>query len=65
MIHKIGNMIGSSDISSSSDGKHWFRAVPSPFYDGLFGRIRNAWYVVRGKAYAVEWPKPGDLEKLL
>ena len=28
-------------------------------------RLKAAWTVLCGHAYAVEWPEPGDLEKAL
>ena len=39
----------------------YVRAVCEPYPDG---RLRAAWEVFRGRAYAFEWPKPGDLEKI-
>jgi hypothetical protein len=29
------------------------------------GSLKAAWWVLTGKAYAFEWPKPGDLEKAI
>lgn len=26
------------------------------------GRIQAAWWVLTGRAYALKWPQPGDLE---
>ena len=43
----------------------WVRAVPEPFYGGLFDRIRDAWSVVRGETFAIYWPKAGELEDAL
>jgi hypothetical protein len=43
----------------------WVRAVPEPFYDGLWARLRSAWEVVAGRAYPCAWPQPGDLERAL
>lgn len=67
MIHRLRDMIGSDDCRTPiGDGtlleQHWVRAVPLPFYTGVLGRIRDAWAVVRGDAYAVRWPEPGELE---
>lgn len=39
----------------------YVRAVCEP-YTG--GSIFAAWEVLRGRAFAFEWPKPGDLEKI-
>jgi len=39
----------------------WVRAVCEPY---TAGRLWAAWEVLRGRAYAFEWPKPGDFEKI-
>jgi hypothetical protein len=39
----------------------WVRAVCMPY---TAGRLLAAWEVFRGRAYAFEWPKPGDFEKI-
>lgn len=58
-VHRLRDMIGHPDTHVSVQGK-WFRAVPMP-YTGR--RLYAAWCVLSGKAYAVQWPKPGDLER--
>lgn len=40
----------------------WVRAVCLPYAGG---RMLAAWEVLRGRAYAFEWPKPGDLESVI
>lgn len=40
----------------------WVRAVCEP-YTG--GSIFAAWEVLRGRAFAFEWPKAGDLESII
>lgn len=65
MIFKLHHMIGGANDQAEVKGRGWARAVPLPFYDGLFARIAAAWEVVRGRAYPVEWPKPGELEDAL
>lgn len=40
----------------------WVRAVVHPFYGE---RLRSALAVLFGKAYAVKWPEPGELEETL
>jgi len=39
----------------------WVRAVCEPY---TAGAIFAAWEVLRGRAFAFEWPKPGDVEKI-
>lgn len=39
----------------------WVRAVCEP-YTG--GSIFAAWEVLCGRAFAFEWPKPGDIERI-
>lgn len=64
-IHSLSSMIGSKTVQTPIETYGHVRAVPSPFHAGLFGRLRAAWYIVTGKAYAVRWPEAGDLEKAL
>lgn len=40
----------------------YVRAVCEP-YTG--GSLFAAWEVLRGRAFAFEWPKPGDLEAII
>lgn len=58
-VHRLRDMIGSGGVEVCVDGKV-FRAVPEP-YAGR--RLYAAWRVLIGKAYAVQWPEPGDLER--
>lgn len=44
---------------ASVDGRHYAFAVAEPY---TAGRIKAAWWVLTGRAYAFEYPKPGDLE---
>lgn len=60
-IHRIGD-IYDPEIQFSADGKTWHLAVAEP-YTG--NKLKAAWWVLTGKAYAFKWPKPGDLEKVL
>lgn len=40
----------------------WVRAVCEPY---TAGRLLAAWEVLRGRAYAFQWPKAGDLERII
>ena len=62
MIHRLSNMIGSSQCATLHPTMGYVRAVPGPFYGGLLDRLRDAAAVVRGDAFAVRWPEAGDLE---
>lgn len=59
-IHTLRDLIGSADVTASPDGWHYMRAVPMP-YEGQ--RLRAAWAVFTGRAYAVRWPGLGEFEK--
>jgi hypothetical protein len=61
-IHRLADMIGSKNVAAQLPDKSWVRAVPEPFTGN---RLKAAWTVLCGHAYAVEWPEPGDLEKAL
>jgi hypothetical protein len=69
-VHRLADMLGSDSDKSCMivpDGNGgsrqlWVRSVPAP-YSG--NRLVAAWWVLRGRAYAVEWPKAGELEKAL
>lgn len=60
MIHRLKDLIGpASEVSACG------RVPPDPVPAGVFGRLRDAWAVVCGRAFAVAWPKPGELEEAL
>lgn len=65
MIHRLHHMIGSAQDSQSHPTMGYVRAVPCPFYGGLFDRLRDAREVIVGRAFAVRWPKGGELEAAL
>lgn len=56
-IHTIHDMIGSADAYTQRG-----RAVPLPYSGNTLIKL---WWVLTGKAEAVIWPKPGDLETAL
>jgi hypothetical protein len=37
----------------------WAQAVAQPY---TAGRLKAAWWVLTGRAYAFQWPEPGELE---
>lgn len=66
MIYTIGYLYGGNVQCSSgadADGRvRWVRAVPER---ASFGRLRAAWAVLTGRAEALRWPEPGELEDAL
>lgn len=65
MIRRLRHMIGSVQVGESHPEFGYVRAVPHPFYGGIFDRCRDAAAVLRGTAFAVRWPKGGELEMAL
>lgn len=61
-IHRLADMVGCKNTQVGLPDGRWVRAVPMP-YTG--NRIKAAWAVFTGSAYAVTWPDHGDLEKAL
>lgn len=61
-IHRLADMLGSKNCQAGLPDGRWVRAVPEPY---TAGKLRAAWAVFSGNAYAVEWPKAGDLERAL
>lgn len=64
MVHHLRSMISLPGNDAHFKGR-WVRSVPLPFYGGLLDRLRDAYLVVTGKAYAIYWPEPGELEDAL
>ncbi len=62
MINRVSNVGWRDSAQTQHPTLGWVRAVPLPFYEGLFGRMRDAWEVLRGRAYAFYWPKDGEIE---
>lgn len=48
-------------VRGSTVCSRWVRAVCEPYTAGSFWA---AWEVFRGRAFAFEWPKPGDIESI-
>lgn len=60
-VHTIGDMFHPDVQAGLPDGR-WVKAVAEPY---TAGKLRAAWWVLTGHAYAVQWPKAGDLEKAI
>lgn len=57
-IHSL-RRIYSPHVHAQVEGTKYVFAVAEPY---TAGRLKAAWWVLTGKAFAFEWPKPGDLE---
>lgn len=65
-VHTINDMIAPRDVAVGLPNGRWVRAVPEPYYVlTLRERLTAAWWVMTHRAFAVKWPKPGDLERVL
>jgi len=60
-IHSI-RRIYDPHCMSNVDGARYAYAVSEPY---TTGRLKAAWWVLTGRAYAFEWPKPGELEQAI
>jgi len=61
-INRLANLIGDPQVTTRLPHGAWVRAVPAPYYPGPIERLRAAWWIITGRAHAVIWPEPGDLE---
>lgn len=59
-INTIGSVYHPDVHAELSDGRYVY-AVCEPYDDS---RLRAAWWVLTGRAYAFLWPKAGDLEAI-
>lgn len=50
------------EVYTRIDGR-LVRVPASPYSTNIFERVRAAWWVLSGRAEAVIWPEPGDLEE--
>jgi len=57
-IHSLADMIGDPNTTTPEG-----RAVPLPYLATFPQRLRAAWWVLAGRAFAVRWPEPGELEQ--
>lgn len=60
-VHAIGQIYTDSCYAQMPDGSYAL-AVAEPYWGG---RLRAAWWVLTGRAYAFQWPKPGELERAI
>lgn len=60
-VHTLASIFN-PHCESSPDGERWYMAVASPYWGG---RLRAAWWVLTGRAFALQWPEPGDLERAI
>src|SRR5579872_1981686 len=58
-VHRIGD-IYHPDVQSEYHGR-WVSAVAEPY---TANRLVAAWWVLTGRAYALRWPKHGELEAI-
>lgn len=61
-VHCIASMYGGRGIQAGLPDGRRVTAVAEPY---SANRLVAAWWVLTGKAYAVRWPKPGELEDAL
>lgn len=61
-VHRLQDVVGSKHCQAGLPDGRWVRAIPEPY---TANRLKAAWEVFQGRAYALEWPKSGDLEKAL
>ena len=54
----------STEVREERGGTTYVRAVRAVCEPYTAGRLLAAWWVLTGRAYAFEWPKPGDFEKI-
>jgi hypothetical protein len=65
MIARLRDMIGSKDDGARMPDGRCVRAVPLPWDYRVRFNPRDAWAVLWGRAHAVKWPEPGELERAL
>lgn len=63
-VFRLRDAIGHGDVQCGLPDGRWVRAIPEHF-DCFRMRLTAAWEVICGRAIAMEWPKPGELEDAL
>lgn len=61
-VHRLQDVLGRNGCQAGLPDGRWVRAIPEPY---TANRLRAAWEVFQGRAYAFQWPKAGDLEDIL
>jgi hypothetical protein len=64
-MYRIADMIGPQFVQRRLLDGRFVRAVPIPYPTKIRERLKPAFLVLIGKAYATQWPEDGDLEKAL
>lgn len=62
-VNRLSNMI-SRTVQTQYKGQI-FRAVPTPYRKNWLESLRASWWVLTGRAEAVIWPGPSELEQAL
>lgn len=61
-VHTIHDICGNTNCAAGLPDGRWVRAIPEPYYGN---RLVAAWWVLTGHAFAIIWPKAGELEAAL
>lgn len=61
-IHTVRDIWGTPGNQAQDFRGRWVRAVCVPY---MGKRLMAAWWVLTGRAYAVLWPEPGELETII
>lgn len=57
-VHTLSSMFSPNVHAGLPDGR-WVHAVGEPY---TADRLRAAWWVLTGRAFAMQWPQAGELE---
>jgi len=60
-VHVIADIYSPNVGAGLPDGR-WVLAAAEPYAPTLRSRFAAAWWVFTGRAHALVWPRPGDLE---
>lgn len=61
-VHTIFDICGDTSVGAGLPDGRYVRAIPEPY---SANRLVAAWWVFIGRAYAIIWPKAGELEAAL